>query len=233
MSAPRRKAGGARDQDRTGFTEALERSLEAPGVRGAVLVDDNGEAVDSAGRLVAFEAKVAAAHLQLLLTEATARLDALIGPVRELVVRADRASFSAHALPDGYAVALLLARHACAVSPLAVAELRDAVSREAGWTPRAARLDWRRVQVRTASHDRRRPVSLRVGQAWQPLELLGRDVAASCWRVRIPCGAEATILRERGGAWWSDEPLGDLLPTSPDDLAGTPAPPGTNSTEPC
>jgi hypothetical protein len=75
-----------RDLDRTSFTAALERLVEAlPESRCVTFIDDEGEAVDLATRVDVFEARVAGAVLSLPLhvTRRFARKNGL-GPVRAL-----------------------------------------------------------------------------------------------------------------------------------------------------
>ena len=91
-----------RDQGRSTFTEILEHLLDAtPGAVAAVLVDHDGETVDSAGALEPFDLKVAAAHWQIVLAEL--RAIEPLGAMRALVVAARARSYVLRALHDvGY-----------------------------------------------------------------------------------------------------------------------------------
>jgi hypothetical protein len=220
MSRPDRprngkKAGAMlppRDQEPSTFTDILERLLAAtPGALAAVLVDGEGETVDYAGQFDPFEIKVAAAHWQIVLSEVDAEAPQ-IGDFRQLTVRARQRSYLVRRLQERYAVVVVLHRRAgFAVSERALAEADARLSREAGWDELPSQSRWCGVEVETARRggDKRRPLRLRVADAWQPVEVVGCVVGLAPrergFLVRLPSGAEMLLVRERLGRWYADE----------------------------
>jgi hypothetical protein len=180
-----------------------------PGARGAALVDQEGETVDYAGRLLPFELRLAAAYWRIAID--TVSKQPSLRAVRWLCVRAERTSYLVHELPETYALVVVLAPAAAFVDwRRAVAVCTVALSVEAGWRCPEAQASWRLVHVTT---DRRnRPTSVEVGgRAWS-IEVLG--VVANGlgrrergYRVRLEPGVELTLVREAGGAWYTDERL--------------------------
>ena len=166
--------------------------------------------------------RVAAAHWRIVLDEVKA------GPsfrqVRWMALRAARASYLVHELPEGYALVVELARAAGFVGwRRAVASCAYALGHEAGWT-------WQRHEpwfpVDVAADARRRPASLRTPAGLRPIEVLGALAGGlgrreRGWRVRFDTGIEATLVREPGGIWYSDEPV-ERTPSRP---PATPSPP--------
>lgn len=205
-----------RDQHESAFAAILaDLVVRVPGARAAALVDRDGETVDYAGRGNPYEMRVAAAHFRIVLDE-TLGQPSLAG-VRSLLVRAARASFAVHALPDGYALVVRLTRGAGfrglgRAVPACTRSLAD----EAGWTHAAS--DWHALDV--VSDERHAPRAVRParpGGAYGPepelpIEVLGRYRAAlpqheRAWRVRVPTGVEFTLVRESGGFWYADQPV--------------------------
>jgi hypothetical protein len=203
----------ARDQARTSFTTILDHFIRRiPGAHGVALVDLEGETVDYAGHADPFDIKLSAAHWRLVLG-VIADHDAL-GEPRSLVVRGTRRSFVAYALPEGYALVLLLGRRAgFAASSRAFYDCERALAREAGWSVATGGRQWHAVRV--DCDRRKRPIRVRTGRMARSLEVLGVVVPASPgrrvreqgFRVRLDSGAELTLVREAGGHWYSDEPL--------------------------
>jgi hypothetical protein len=201
------RASMPREQIESPFGSILAQLVaRVPGARGAALVDRQGETVDYAGRLDAFSLRVAAAHLRIVL-EDLGRQGGL-GEPAFVAVRTKRAAFSVYALPDGYAIALLLSHkarltgHARAIS--ATARL---LADEGGWIL-AREPQWHAVEV--LSDHAGRPKGLRVKGESQPLDALGRyesDLGwrQRGWRVRFSTGVEAMLVREPGGFWYADE----------------------------
>ncbi len=108
---PRGRKPTPRDQHESAFASILADLLvRVPGGKAAALVDRDGETVDYSGRGSPYEMRVAAAHFRIVLDET--RGQPSLGGVRSLVARASRASFAVHALPDGYALVVCLARGA-------------------------------------------------------------------------------------------------------------------------
>jgi hypothetical protein len=213
-ASPRRRRVAHRDQDRTPFAAILEQLVTGcTGALGAALVDAEGEAVDYAGVLDAFDVKVAAAHLRILLHEA-AQSPAFGERTREIIARAATRTLFIRALADGYALVLVLGRGAFAPSRRAVVGAERALAREAGWdAPPDRDAKWYPVEVETSPRDRRRPSRMRAGAEWQAIEVMGSLVGLRGrergFRVRLRSGAEMTLVREPFGRWYADEPVGD------------------------
>ncbi len=233
-----RRAKQQRDQQEEGpFTQILHALLDAtPLALGAALVDSLGETVDYSGAIDPFDVKVAAAHLQIILTELRA-----IGPLNDLVefrIRARRRAFVLRALDADYSLLIVLHRYAAfAVSPRALDEAASHLAAEAGLDHRPLRALWYRVAVETTGA--RRPVRLRpfgthvperrvVGKAkpdpffgiaptpedrasWRDVEVIGTIAGLGTrergYRVRLSNGAEVNLVRERHGIWFVDERL--------------------------
>jgi hypothetical protein len=203
-----------RDQHESAFTAILAGLVErVPGARAAALVDFEGETVDYAGRLAPFALRLAAAHWRIVIDLAASQRS--LRHVQWISVRAGRASYLAHALPEGYALVVVLARAAGFVDwRRAVAACNRALGAEAGWRwggPQPAA--WLPVEV--VLDERKRPAALRTAGRLRPLEVLGTLASGLArrergWRIRLESGVEATLVREPGGAWYADEPfLGD------------------------
>jgi|HubBroStandDraft_1064217.scaffolds.fasta_scaffold44004_1 hypothetical protein len=198
----------SRDQGESAFSPILiDLVARMPGARAAALVDVEGETVDYAGTSTPYEVRLAAAHWRIVLQRIQEQ-SALSG-TRTLAVRAARRSFVLYALPQKYALVLVLSCGAGLASwrrALPACARRLAV--EAGW-PQPDWASWYPVEV--VCDERRRPTSFQVGDAVAPLEILGalagglfRDERG--WRVRCD-REEVTLVREPGGFWYSDEPL--------------------------
>ena len=183
--------------------DALRRWSPQSGAHAAALVDHEGEAVDYTGRLEPFDIKVAAAHLQILLAQAE-RTPTFAG-VRSLVVRAARRSFLVAALAQGYALVVVLARHAGNRSAARALEVAfHAIASEAGWQVPPASC----VRVGVTTDARGRPTTVWLEGAPEPAEILGtvggRSRRPAAFRVRLGSGAEITVVREAPGAWFAD-----------------------------
>lgn len=208
-----RRALPPRDQDTSTFTRILDRLLAAtPGALAAALVDFEGETVDYAGHLDPFELKVTAAHWQLILNE-LAEVPQL-GVPRHLTVRARGHGYHVRRLAENYAVVVVLhPRAAFTVSERAMQEAIVGLSREAGWPVPRDLGRWFFVEVETERRGAvRRPLRLCVGGTWQPVDVIGALVNLGPhergFRVRLPSGAEMTLVRERFGRWFADEQVG-------------------------
>ncbi len=215
-STPPRRQPGPRDQSESAFAAILgELVTRVPGARAAVLVDRDGETVDYAGQGTPFEMRVAAAHFRIVLDEALGQRS--LRTTRSLVVRAARASFAVHSLPDGYALVVRLSRGAGFRGlGRAVASCTRSLAGEAGWA--LGPIAWYPIEV--TSDERGSPRTARAAPAPGsqsldpdlPVEVLGRYRAAlsereRAWRVRIPSGVEFTLVREPGGFWYADQPV--------------------------
>jgi hypothetical protein len=204
-----------RDQLESPFSAILDRLCEASGAQAAALVDASGETVDYAGRVAPFDARVTAAEWRLVLSLIESTSVGGWAATRELLVRASRRSFAAWALGDGYAIVLILPRHAFRVSRRAIAQAVADLELEAGIDSRSGgeRLRWRHVQVRTDASDATRPQAVWQDGAWCPVTVLGRFQSADLGRsevgylTRLASGAEGLLIREPLGKWFSGEPI--------------------------
>lgn len=203
-----------RDQLESPFTAILARLCAASGAQAAALVDAGGETVDYAGRVAPFDARVTAAEWRLVLSLIEGTSVSGWASTRELVVRAARRSFAAWALGDGYAIVLILPRHAFRVSRRAIGQAMAELELEAGIDPRASaeRLRWSSVQVKTEPSDATRPQAVWQDGAWCPVTVLGRFQSADLGRsevgylTRLASGAEGLLIREPLGKWFAGEP---------------------------
>jgi hypothetical protein len=240
MSEPRsgRRRSHARDEQHpTPFAAILAELLQRlPGARAAALTDAEGETVDYAGEFPPFDLRLAAAHWCIVLHE-LARSRAFVEPL-SFVVRADRWSYLIWALPDGYALVVVLGRRAgMSRASRALVACERALCVEAGWRVRASLPRWYPVVVHCDK--RKRPLRVRdraarVESHAAPLEhphavhVLGAVVDLAPrergYRVRLASGAELTLLREPGGAWYSDEILDLADPPPPHKPAEKPQP---------
>jgi len=201
-----------RDREPTAFSQILERFLELePRAAAAALVDGEGEAVDYASTLSIFYTKVAAAHLRLVLGEIEQAFPTTLGRPSQVVVRGREKSFLIRPLRDGYALVVVLKRRAFSLSARALAFSERRLSNEAGWPPAPPeRPTWYPVEIETGHADRRRPVRLKTGSLWEPLDVLGSVVGLERekgYRCRLETGAELTLVREPAGTWYADELL--------------------------
>jgi hypothetical protein len=208
-SRRRRRTPAPRDQSASPFAAILQQLLDAtPGSNGAALVDHEGETVDYAGTIDPFDLKVAAAHFQIVLGELNG-LPSLAG-VRQLIVRARAQSYVIRQIPSSYAIVLLLHhRAAFSASARALQEAHVRLCLEAGFPPPPRASRWFAVDVDAAKRDRTRPERLRLGNAWEPVEVMGSVVGLRPrergFRVRLSTGAEMMLVREPHGRWFTDE----------------------------
>ena len=141
----RLRAAFVRDQAATTFTTILDHLIgRIPGAHGVALVDVEGETVDYAGHADPFEIKLSAAHWRIVL--GVIEDHEQLGEPRTLVVRGTRRSFITYALPEGYALVLLLGRRAgFNASSRAFFDCERALAREAGWVVAASGRQWHAV----------------------------------------------------------------------------------------
>ncbi len=195
----------ARDVDATPFTAILEGLLgRVPGAYGAALVDGEGETVDYAGIAAPFDVRIAAAHLQILLRQVEDY--GALGVPRWIIVRGGKKTAIVHALPDGYALAVLLRRRAgFTASRRAFASCERALASEAGWPEPEGRA-WYAVDVEVDGRGRPRRVAPDID-----VEVLGSVVGLPVrergFRVRTADGVELTLVREARSCWYADEDL--------------------------
>lgn len=212
------RARPARDQGETPFSPILERLRRAVGAVATALVDQEGETVDYAGHLDPFETRILAAELRLLSQQLA--FHPHLAASYEITIRAKKKSFVVRTLPEGYALAIELARRSSQISgrPLSVA-VRELCA-EAGFEApsqwlrtlrQGARRQWLPVHVREETGRSHRPSAIDSGEGAMPVEVLGRVPAeahepkARGFRVRLETGQEGTLVRERGGHWYLEE----------------------------
>lgn len=207
----------ARDTDSTAFTIILSDLISRiPGAHSAALVDSQGETVDYTGDTLPFDVKLAAAHFRVVIDEMRA-----FAPFRDLVtlvVRGSVKSFVVRLMPDEYAVVVLLARRA-GFSPMrALDACERALVAEAGLSARPVGT-WTCVAVDCDSRRRPTRVAPLLGEGASSVEVLGQVVGLPSgdrtFRVRLDTGAEVTLVRERGGIWYSEETIDFGRPLRP------------------
>jgi hypothetical protein len=205
-----------RDTDATAFTDILAELIShIPGAHSAALVDPDGESVDYTGKAPPFDVKLAAAQFRVTFDEL--RAIALWREAKTLVVRGATKSFLMRELPDGYALVVILGKRAgFSSSARAMSVCARALEAEAGlsgglplglWTPVAVACDRRKRPV-TVSHPKGAAAPYRLEVLGSVVGLANHDRA---FRVRLETGAEVMLVRERGGAWYSEEPI-DFTP---------------------
>lgn len=206
-----------REESETGFTVIL-RELRArePGVLAAVFVDQEGECVDYAASLSAFDAKIVGAELRVLLDLLDRRLEfggktqllEVLGETRDLLVRR---------LDEEYA--LVLAMEAGSLRPHLLEAVEEAATKlldEAGLEGFA--VPWKRptrsgqllVDTRPAIGWGYAPIVITIDETrtWIA-DVLGRWVEEDeeegelvCFRVRTNEGAELTLVHVPGLNRW-------------------------------
>lgn len=204
----------ARDQAESAFATILgELVRRIPGAFAAALVDWDGECVDYAtARRVEvdpFDIKVAAAHWAIVVHEISQR--SALGALQTIVCRGDKRSFIVRALPERYALIVLLKKRAGFVP---VARALDACERglahEAVWPLPKGHGIWFPVDVET--DDRKRPIWLTMGALSCSVEVLGTLTRLRPrergFRVRLASGGELNLVREVGNRWYADEKVG-------------------------
>jgi hypothetical protein len=216
--ARRRSTRSSDHQDASPFAALLEDLLDAmPYVRGAAIVDFEGETVDLAGEVDTFEMKVAAATMQLTLADL--RAQPVHGGVLELRLATTRQGCVVRVLDDSYSLVLVARPLATFVlSERVLLEAEHRIRIEAG-LPARAPLQWHRTEVDLDA--RHRPTRIRAAAslldteppAWLLVEVLGAVVdspaAPRAYRVRLESGAELTLEREGRALWFVDAPIAD------------------------
>jgi hypothetical protein len=214
VTSDRRRLVG-REQQTTPFNTILLRLCDATSASGAALVDCQGETVDFAGRLDAFDIKIAAAEWRIVLDLAHHSRMYSWPEGREILARGSRHSFAVVSLAEGYAIVLQLVRHAFCVSSRALAEAVRDLSREAGLPQRQSPTlpHWTRVEVLPSIENGRRPQAVWRRGSWSPVVVLGRYREGELphgevgYRVRVAPGADITLVREPLGVWYADDIL--------------------------
>lgn len=212
-----RRPPAPRDMDASPFQRLLaELIARLPGAFASALVDPEGETVDYAGSLPPFDIKVAAAHWRIVLAQmGELERDDRLGPTRSLAVRAGRQSILLRALPDGYALIVLLTRRAGFGSTArAFSACSYDLAVEAGWQVEPAGASWFPITVEC--DPQRRPIRIVYGGLAEPVEVLGAIPARTAglargergFRIRLASGPEITVIRELSGHWYAEEHFG-------------------------
>jgi hypothetical protein len=194
--------------------EPLLRELcfRLPGSVGAVLIDDEGEAVDYTGSMAAYDIRVVGAHMRVLFDET--RMVRTVDALRTLQIVGSRRVVVARAIHEDFAAVVVMRRRGCAhrniATSRAFARFEWQVAREAGWSGTAYE-SWHDVRVVTGIDGR--PLRVRDSATqWKPVDVLGRlartDTGERGYRVRLRTGEELTLVREPGGFWYADVELG-------------------------
>lgn len=177
-----------------------------PGAYAAALVDHEGETVDYAGHVDPFDVRVAAAHLRILLVQCEELT--FWGRPQTLTIRGAKKSSVLRALPDGYALVVMMRRRAgFARTDRAFSVCERALAREANWPISDLARGW--VAADVVCDDRGRPISVIDDERTYPVEVLGTFGGARQergFRVRTEDGNEITLVREPGWCWYADEP---------------------------
>lgn len=203
-----------RDMDASPFSAILaDLVARLPGAYAAALVDLEGETVDYTGHVDPFDVKVAAAELSLVLK---AMKERALGEPHWFVARGATRSLMTIALPDGYAVTVLLKKRAgFTASRRALMLAKAALAKEAAWTVEGDEVQWYPVEVRT---ERGRPVRVTYKNDVHAVVVLGTVVGLAArergFRVRTDTGNEITLVREAGNWWYADDPPAGRGPTS-------------------
>jgi hypothetical protein len=193
--------------DRSPFAPILDDLvLRVGGSEAVALVDLGGETVDYAGSASPYDIKVAAAHWRIILAQ-LAEVPRL-GRPRVLLVRSSKKSVIVRALPDDYALVVLLVRRSgFMASNRALSHCEKALAREAGWELDPHETSWFAVSVECDA--RRRPTRIVYGGLEEPVDVLGAVVGLSRretgFRVRLASGPEITLIREAGSFWYVEE----------------------------
>ena len=172
------------------------------------MVDAEGESVDYAGNVTPFDVRLAAAHWRIVLDDVSR---SSLGMPRSLVVRGSTKSFLAFALPDEYALVVLLRRRAgFASATRALGACIHELHVEAQWPLQRGAASW--FPVRVSCEGKHRPVRVATSTGSpHSLEVLGSVVGLpkrnSGYRVRLDSGKEVTLVREPRDVWYSDEPV--------------------------
>jgi hypothetical protein len=207
-----RRAIAQRDQAASAFSAILMRLCDATGALAAALVDSEGETVDYAGTLDPFDVRVGAAEWSLVLRVAAEAKSPYWQGTAQIIVSARTRSFAVVKLTEDYAIVLQLMPRCFRVSQRALAEARREIAEEARFAPSETERPepWVRIDVQTRPGSRA-PRALWWAGQWHSLEILGRYARTQLergelgYRVRLPKGAEVTLVREPFGLWYADQ----------------------------
>jgi len=205
---------GPRDQVESGFTPVLrELWTNHEAIFAAVFVDGEGECVDYCSSIDVFDAKVAAAHMVVVVAEMVDRIVRVgFGQSRELQLIGDARDIVVRRVNDEYSLVVVLRAGGVTSGVLHGIDLAvDALRKEGAippprWEPRAARLE---VEIRAAvGWDYAPQTLLHEGKRIEVSGVLGRWVDGGegglvCFRVRTREGKELTVAHDAEGGGWS------------------------------
>jgi hypothetical protein len=211
-----RRAEAQRDQVESAFTPILRRLFDAiPSVLAAVFVDMEGECIDYVTSVEPYEAKVAAAHLHMLMRITRAsRATEIVGEALALEIVSAERVLCAWYLGDEYALMALV--H----GEIDRSRLRDSLARvqrefraEVGidapdWAATDGQLS---VSVRPSAGWTYAPsVFLLRGSRVKVSDVIGRWTEYAlpqgsvlvCFRVRTQAGREITLIHDQSSDHW-------------------------------
>lgn len=205
-----------RDQVESGFTVVLRKLFRtAPTVWGVAFVDYEGECVDYCTALDPYDAKVAGAHLLIVMTELRESLLALAaGELVSLQVQGEARDLLARRVGDGFLVVAIVEggktdRRLLVAIDTAADELRNEVGIERpAWDPEAEALQ---VSIRGSVGWDFAPTSVEQGGCILEIDhVLGRweeDGGAPgghlvCFRVSLAEGGELTLAHDPVRGRW-------------------------------
>lgn len=210
------RSEATRDQEESSFTPVLRRVwASSPGVLAAVFVDEEGECVDYCSTLVPFEAKVAGAHLRIVVDvaqEAVPRLGG--GEMHALEVYGARRDMILRRVDEHYLLVVLAEEGAIDARvrdqvEAAVADLRHEAGVEVPvWDPQSVPLQ---VELRHAVGWEYAPAAfIERGRRIRVADVLGMWTesggaaggALSCFRVRTEAGVELTLAHDMNRDRW-------------------------------
>lgn len=205
-----------RDQADSAFTPILRRLWkQLPSLQAAAFVDIEGECIDYISRIDPFEAKVAAAHMHMLLgvlAESFHKLDA--GPTFSIEIDAADREVWVQRVGDEYVLVVMFAAgsersHREGAIGLACAEFRAEVGmRPPPWEASRQRLS---VRVRPATGWTYAPETYSDGAVRVTItDVIGRwtEIGGAlgdelvCFRVRTEEGRELTLVHDPDGDGW-------------------------------
>lgn len=203
LPPPSRREG----QVRSAFTVILETLLgSTTGAVAAVLADEEGEAVDHAGVLPAYDVKLAAAHWQIVLRHGSERRH--LHDLRELVVEAERGGYVVRKLFGGYVLVMVCRPGVVfSVSSRALEQVERELTEEAGF-PASPDQVARWTRVRVLLDPASSPAGIwRPDRALEAVQVIEPATAladfAQRYRVRTDRGEALTLIRERSGRWYA------------------------------
>lgn len=212
-----------RHEHETNFTLILRNFLRiSDGAIGVVLVDYEGETVDYVSDVLdPFELKVMAAHFRLILqqVEKNSFTEKLAGMPSRLNIVTSQQTFMIHALPDGYALLMLLKPDAILHTierPLN--ECIRALYVEAGWSAYKHSLQWHTIQVESDRSEK--PIAIFLSENRWSVVIIGRVITGLQqgeigFRVVVEnTDCECTLIRSFDEQWYSDFPIEALKITS-------------------